>query len=144
MTIVGSVDIVSRFIHGFLGDLTCWSRFFRFPKKVIYSICGLCLAAVFTGSLFPIFSRGFVIILENIHPGGGMPFLGNKPKRRGRRREEVVTKEKGKIKMESKSVKYNTCTREENNGKEMYKRVKRYFLGGRKVIDFVVESNHVG
>ncbi len=62
-----------------------------------------------------------------------MPFLGNNPKRRGRRREEVVTKEKGKIKMESKSVKYNTCTREENNGKEMYKRVKRYFWGGVKL-----------
>jgi hypothetical protein len=49
MTIVGCVDIVSRFIHGFLGDLTCWARIFSFPKKAIYTICGLSLASVFTG-----------------------------------------------------------------------------------------------
>ena len=49
MTIVGCTDIVSRFVHGFLGDLTCWRRLFKFPKKAIYTICCLSLAGVFTG-----------------------------------------------------------------------------------------------
>ena len=52
LSILSATDIISRFIQGFLADLSCLANIFQHPKKFLFTICSLCLAGTMTAMAF--------------------------------------------------------------------------------------------